>query len=82
MDGVTLSAKGQAEAQALAERLKGEPITMVHVSPLERARQTAAPIAGILGLEPVEAPALNEIDYGEWTGATEPSEALRSRLPT
>ena len=66
--GVSLNEAGQKQAQALVERLKGAPIKHLYSSPLERARETAAPLAAALGL-PVEIrPALGEVRYGGWTG--------------
>ena len=44
-----------------------------YVSPLSRARETAA----LLGLDPVVEPALIEMDWGEWDGAS--SADLRAR---
>jgi broad specificity phosphatase PhoE len=43
--GVSLNAAGQKQAQALVERLKPLPIQQIYSSPLERARETAAPLA-------------------------------------
>jgi broad specificity phosphatase PhoE len=68
MPGVTLGEEGRRQAERLAERLGGEPIAAVYSSPLERARTTAAPIAARLGLPVQIADALNEIDFGAWTG--------------
>jgi probable phosphoglycerate mutase len=70
MAGVSLSAAGRAQASLVAARLAGQAIAALHVSPLERARETAEPIARTLGLEPVVTEALNEIDFGAWTGST------------
>lgn len=39
-------------------------------SPLERAQQTAGPIAAALGQRVVTDDGLNEIDFGAWTGLT------------
>ena len=53
--GLHLSERGIAQATALAERLKElarKPVAL-YVSPLERARETAAPIAKALKLRPV-----------------------------
>ncbi len=36
--------------------------------PLARAQETAAPIAAALDVEPFVTPALDEIDFGGWTG--------------
>lgn len=70
MAGVTLSETGRDQARRVAERLSREPIAAIYVSPMERARQTAEPLAERLGLEPVVSEDLNEIDFGDWTGAT------------
>lgn len=68
--GVSLNAEGRAQAAGLARRFAKEPVSAIHCSPLERARETAEPISDRLGL-PIEiASALNEIDFGEWTGRT------------
>ncbi|MDB5481878.1 MAG: phosphoglycerate mutase [Caulobacteraceae bacterium] len=68
MDGVELSGAGRRESAMVAERLSRETVSALYVSPLLRARQTAEPIARALGLQPVVAEDLNEIDLGEWTG--------------
>jgi broad specificity phosphatase PhoE len=51
LPGFRLSELGTAMAERLAEHLVGEDIAHVVSSPLERARQTAAPTAAALGLE-------------------------------
>jgi probable phosphomutase (TIGR03848 family) len=66
--GVHLNAQGRAEALALAQRAGQLPITAVYSSPLERARETAEPVARAFGLDAVIDPELTEIDYGDWTG--------------
>ena len=68
MTGVSLGAEGRRQAQALAERLAREPIGAVVSSPLERARETAQPIADRLDLPLELSEALLEIDFGAWTG--------------
>ena len=68
--GVNLSAAGEHEAERVAARLSREKIDAVYTSPLERARATAAPIAAALGMSLQVASALNEIDFGEWSGRT------------
>jgi probable phosphoglycerate mutase len=67
--GLHLSEKGQAQAAAAAERiaLLGKAPAAVYASPLERARETAAPIARALGLRVRAAPGLVEVDVGQWT---------------
>jgi broad specificity phosphatase PhoE len=50
--GYHLSDAGEAMAKAAADFLAGRDITVLRSSPLERARETASPIAAQLGLEP------------------------------
>ncbi|MGA2968779.1 MAG: histidine phosphatase family protein [Acidimicrobiales bacterium] len=68
--GLHLSERGIAQAEAVAGRL-GEltkkPVAL-YVSPLERARETAAPIAKVLKLRPFIDRGLLECDFGTWTG--------------
>ncbi|MDQ4136142.1 MAG: histidine phosphatase family protein [Pseudomonadota bacterium] len=68
MAGVRLGDEGRAQARRVADRLAREPIAALHTSPLDRARETAAPIGERLRLEPEVREALNEIDMGEWSG--------------
>ena len=68
--GLHLSEAGQAQATAVAERLAGVKLDAIYSSPLERARETAAPTAAAAGLVPIEEPGLLEADVGEWTGKT------------
>lgn len=65
---VHLNDKGRAQAQAVAERLKSVPIKAVYSSPLERAMETAEPLATALGLEVIQRPGLIELAIGEWQG--------------
>jgi probable phosphoglycerate mutase len=58
----------QAEAEALAKKLSEQPVRGVYSSPLERAIETAEPIARALRLEVIPRPGLIETDYGEWQG--------------
>ncbi len=69
MPGVPLNAAGRAEAERVATRLRRDRIAALYASPIQRARETAAPIAAALGLPVGEAPGLTELDYGTWTGA-------------
>jgi probable phosphoglycerate mutase len=68
MPGVALGEEGRRQAARLAERLARERIAAVHTSPVERAAETAAPIARRLGLTPRPCAAITEIDFGAWTG--------------
>lgn len=68
MPGVTLGREGRAQAEALAARLSGEGLAAVYASPLERAQETAAPVAARAGRAVETLAALNEIDFGAWAG--------------
>ena len=68
MPGVSLGENGRAQAARLAERFSGEQLAAIYSSPLERARETAEPIAASAGVQMTLAPRLNEIDVGAWTG--------------
>ncbi len=69
MEGVSLSAAGLAEAVRLAAGLRAERPAAVYSSPAGRARQTAEPIAVACGLPVLVDAGLDEIEFGEWTGA-------------
>ncbi len=66
--GVHLNAEGLKQAQALAERLNQAPIRAIYSSPLERARETAAPLAKAKSLSVLVRSGLGEVQYGRWTG--------------
>ncbi|MFZ5809165.1 MAG: histidine phosphatase family protein [Chloroflexota bacterium] len=68
LEGVHLNKRGLEQAQTLAHSLARLPLAVVYSSPLERALETAAPIAEARGLEVIPHPGLMEIDYGEWQG--------------
>ncbi len=63
-----LAEEGLREAQAVAERLQHEEISAIYTTTLTRTKQTAAPLAGLLGLDPREEPELREVHLGEWDG--------------
>ncbi|HJS17746.1 MAG TPA: histidine phosphatase family protein, partial [Anaerolineales bacterium] len=55
-------------AQALGEALKLIPIKAIYSSPLERATETAEPIAAARNLQIIPEPNLREADVGRWQG--------------
>jgi probable phosphoglycerate mutase len=63
-----LSARGEAQARAVAERLAGESPAGLFVSTLDRTAQTAAPLAALTGLVPVVLRDLREVHVGELEG--------------
>lgn len=69
--GLHLSERGREQADQVAARLAELPsISAVYASPLERTRETAAPIAAATGHRVVADKGLLECDFGEWTGAS------------
>lgn len=70
LPGVHLNENGRKQAQALARALEHAPIEAVYSSPLERALETAQPLAEARGLTVQIRPALSEVDYGDWQGRT------------
>lgn len=79
MPHVHLDADGTQQARRLAELLAGERLDLLSASPLERAQETAAPIAQRTGLPIETTDALNEVDVGAWTGRTFDDVALDPR---
>ncbi len=68
--GLHLAEAGVAQAHRVAERIAELPkIDAIYVSPLERARETAAPIAKALKQRVKIDKGLLECDFGDWTGA-------------
>ena len=68
--GVHLSAEGRRQAAALAGRPEAASLAAIYSSPLERALETAAPLAAAAGLEVRTCEGATEVDFGEWTGRT------------
>jgi ribonuclease H / adenosylcobalamin/alpha-ribazole phosphatase len=63
-----LSPIGKQQAAGLAERLQSRPLSAVYASPRRRTQETARTIAKAHGLAVRTEAALDEIDFGEWTG--------------
>jgi len=68
LPGIHLNQRGQEQAEALAQSLQNISFCAIYASPLERAQETAAPLARQRGLEILTRPALMDTDVGEWTG--------------
>jgi probable phosphoglycerate mutase len=71
--GLHLAEAGVKQAEAVARRIVDlqspkRPVAAVYASPLERTRETAAPIASALGLKVQRSKGLLECDFGDWTG--------------
>jgi len=68
--GLHLAERGVAQAEEVAARVASiARIDAIYSSPLERARETAAPIARTTGHKVTIDKGLLECDFGDWTGA-------------
>jgi probable phosphoglycerate mutase len=63
-----LAPEGVLQAEAVAERLAGEGLAALYVTPLQRTHRTAAPLVARTGLATVVVPDLREVSLGEWEG--------------
>jgi probable phosphoglycerate mutase len=67
--GLHLAEAGVQQAHAVAERIAELPrVDAIYTSPLERARETAAPIGKALQQRVKINKGLLECDFGDWTG--------------
>ncbi|HWT06743.1 MAG TPA: histidine phosphatase family protein [Xanthomonadales bacterium] len=71
-----LSARGRAQAEAVAEHLAELELAAVYASPIRRARETADAIAAAAGVKVHDEPGVREITIGPTGDAM----ALRDRL--
>lgn len=78
-EDIPLTDKGRLQALDAAQRLRDFDIAAVYASDLERAVDTAKPIADLKGVEVIVDPAFREIDQGEWTGL--PVDEIARRWP-
>ena len=68
LPGVHLNKNGLAQANQLAGFLKSLPIKAIYSSPLERAMETAQPLADVKKIEINICENLSEINFGKWQG--------------
>lgn len=66
--GVHLNERGREQAEALAKTLADVPIKAIYSSPLERAIETAEPIARVHNITIQVEAGLLESDVGKWQG--------------
>jgi len=66
--GVHLNDVGRRQAEALVERLAPIELEAIYSSPLERALETAVPLARARGLKVIRMRDLGEVRYGDWQG--------------
>ena len=67
--GGALDDVGRAQAAALGERLRGEPLEAIYASPALRARQTAQAVARRHHLPVRQRSLLRDLDYGRFAGS-------------
>jgi probable phosphoglycerate mutase len=72
LPGVSLDENGRRQAEGLARSLGHLPIVAIYSSPLERAMETAGPLARQKGLDIVVVPAFGEVNFGDWQGKDYP----------
>lgn len=87
--GLHLADSGHSQARNVAERLAVlKRLDAIYASPLERARETAAPLAKARSMSVRIDRGLLECEFGEWTGAelkdlmTKPEWATVQRYPS
>jgi len=75
---IPLNESGNEQARRLAERYRETTFAAIYASDLQRARDTAAPLAEALGLPVHTLADLRERCYGTWEGLT--YEEIRARF--
>jgi probable phosphoglycerate mutase len=65
--GVHLNEEGHLQAANLTQRLQQLPIKAIYSSPMERALETAEPLAALLQQEVQVREEFTELDFGQWT---------------
>jgi broad specificity phosphatase PhoE len=61
-----LTDRGRRQVTCLVAALRGVPLAALYASPLERAQETARPLAAARGLPVQTVDDLRELDQGEW----------------
>lgn len=79
--GADLTDLGQAQARAAGLVLRDLPVTGLYVSQLTRTHQTMAPLAGHVGIDPVELGGIHEIAAGSFEMKTD-EESVRGYITT
>jgi probable phosphoglycerate mutase len=82
LPGVHLNDVGREQAARVAETLKSSKLQAVYSSPLERATETAEPIAAAQGLKVDSLAGLGEINIGSWQGLSIRAARRRKLWPT
>jgi probable phosphoglycerate mutase len=74
--GLHLTELGQRQAEAAARALADRSIEQIFVSTLTRTHETAAPLAGVLGLRPHPLEGIREISAGRYEMAADHDSVL------
>ena len=67
---MALSPRGHRQAQALSDWLGDTKLHAIYASPMQRVKQTMAPLLARREVEATIMEDLREIDFGDWTGYT------------
>ena len=67
-EGLALNQAGRAQAERLRARLSPVNVAAIYSSPLQRAIETAGPLAHERGLRIEPRLELAEVDFGDWNG--------------
>lgn len=67
-EGVSLNQAGRAQAERLRARLSSVNVAAIYSSPLQRAIETAGPMARERGVRIDPRLELTEVDFGDWNG--------------
>ena len=70
LPGIPLDEPGRAQARDLVSRLKNVPLDRIWSSPIERALETAQPLAEERGMEILRNSEFGEINFGNWQGSS------------
>jgi broad specificity phosphatase PhoE len=65
---IPLNQAGRAQSERLRTRLASTDLAAIYASPLQRAIETAGPLARERGLRILPSRDLTEIDFGDWSG--------------
>jgi len=82
LPGVHLNDVGRDQVARVAAALKSAKLQAIYSSPLERAAETAAPIAAAQGLEVVSLEGFSEVNIGRWQGLSLRAARRRKLWPT
>lgn len=74
-----ISARGRQQAEELCSYFDGKAVSSIYISGYQRTRETAAPLAERMGLEPITDERLNEIDNGVLDSLRD--EEVQARFP-